>query len=453
MRLTVGQKLGGGAFGDVYAASDEIGRAVAVKIIRPDDPNGALAIGHAKALAKLDHPNVVRVFSIERIADPAGDTREVTAVVMELIDGPTLTRHLASATIDLSAARLLGIGMLSAVEHMVSCNIAHGDLHTDNVMIADGAVKVIDILLLSHGSQLSSSSLEGRLRRDLLSLRLIIQEILQAVIDQPGLARSFNDSLEVGATLQDLIVAFEATTAGTRATAGADQVEHGIALIVDDGFVAGDDYAKAIASEFSPAVFPALLRVMLERNLCREVHSALVTLLWRETPADERQSLCIAIAARLDADVPKGNWTPPLRLLSSFGSEGWGLLPRRTRLRFEGAVLKDILNGYVDIYAPIRLKGGALGTWALPFVAGFQQRAQLVENIAAMLDGSWYTQNYIGEFFIATLARIAVNDSQRQRLIRSLARAVNNDARLVVRNLGRLPQDWQSAVKQLGAAG
>lgn len=87
-------KLGDGAFADVYRAFDpQLQREVAVKIIKPEGAGATDALTQARALARVQHPNVGVVFSVENVRHP--DTGEdVPGVVMELIDGKHLDKIL-----------------------------------------------------------------------------------------------------------------------------------------------------------------------------------------------------------------------------------------------------------------------------------------------------------------------------------------------------------------------
>ena len=81
-------EIGRGAFGTVYRAYDpELNREVALKVVRPvrtDAPfDPERAVGEARTVARVNHPNVVRVFRVDRIGDEIG-------MAMELIPGETL---------------------------------------------------------------------------------------------------------------------------------------------------------------------------------------------------------------------------------------------------------------------------------------------------------------------------------------------------------------------------
>jgi serine/threonine-protein kinase RIO1 len=448
VNLTMGSRLGDGAFADVYRAVDEVGRNVAVKIVRPDDAFGKQAIAHAKALAVADHPNVVKFYTVERVADPEDSTKEVTGIVMELVDGQTLSSYLNSKTLTLADARGLGLGVLNGINHLVDRGIPHGDLHTDNVMISEGGVKVIDILLVSQGIQLSAGSFEGRLRRDLLSLRLMLLEILKRVKDRPELASSFNDSLDISSGLAEMLTAFEAATTTTTTIPREELIDYAIAQLSDEAFVDSQEYAQAIAEDLPREIYEELLSRIMQTGLAREPHLAFLTVLWRQCTSAEQESICKSLGALIDQVVPKGNWSPALRMLKAFGKEGWRMLPARTQIRLENAILKDILNGYYDIFSPVHLKGGALGTWVNPFHGFFRDRSQVVENLIAMLGRGWYTQNYVGEYLLMTLPVLLATDEQTKRLIEGVASALANNARIVQRNAPKLPAPWLIAVRR-----
>ena len=142
--------LGAGGMGEVYRARDtRLGRDVALKVLPPDvtgEP-GRLARfdREARAIAALNHPHIVTIFSTEQ----DGDIRFLT---MELVDGSTLTDLVSSS--GMPVARFLDIAMpladaLAAAHHK---QITHRDLKPGNVMVSnDGRVKVLDFGLARVG--------------------------------------------------------------------------------------------------------------------------------------------------------------------------------------------------------------------------------------------------------------------------------------------------------------
>src|SRR5437879_6249049 len=94
-------KLGAGGMGEVYRATDtKLGRDVAIKIIpeafAQDADRMARFEREARVLATLNHPNIAAIYGVED-----------RAIVMELIEGPTLADRIAEGPIPLDEA--LGI--------------------------------------------------------------------------------------------------------------------------------------------------------------------------------------------------------------------------------------------------------------------------------------------------------------------------------------------------------
>lgn len=443
MQIQFEQKIGAGGFGDIWRARDEIGRVVAAKIIRPDDPLGAQAVAHARALAPLDHPNIVRVYSIERAPDPEEGGQTVSAILMEYIEGQTIGARLRQSPFSLEEAQRIGQQIVDGLAHMIERRIAHGDLHAENIMLCATGVKIIDILYLSGAGQLSTASFDGRVRRDLLSLRLLLQEILQNSEYGTGVSKRFNDSLELTPSLDDIEAAFRGVVSLSHQSAIGAAIEGALDRVKDPGFVAGQEYAHAVAQEIPLEAYTPVLLLMLEEKLCRAKHAELVSLLWQSSPAPERAALIIELAKQLDSNVPRGSWGHALQMLRAFGRQGWEALPAACRIRLESHIINDTMNGYFDIHSTTRRKGGELGTWARSFHVFFSKRESLVQNLASLLRQSWYTQNYVAEHFMLSLPSMCDTEAQRTLLIEGLASAIRNDARLIDVKLKLLPEDWR----------
>jgi eukaryotic-like serine/threonine-protein kinase len=122
--------LGRGATGVVYAARDpELAREVAVKVLRPQVPSERLR-REAQALAKLTHPNVVRIYDVG-VAD--GEV----FIAMELVRGQNLREWLAGThDFDEILRVIVEAGRGLAAAHRAG--LVHRDFKPDNVLIADG---------------------------------------------------------------------------------------------------------------------------------------------------------------------------------------------------------------------------------------------------------------------------------------------------------------------------
>ena len=137
------RKLGSGAMGEVYLAHDTtLGRHVALKILAAEvaaTPDRLARFEReARAVAALNHPNIVTVHSIER-AD------EVPFITMEYVSGKTLSTLIPSKGLPLKRFLEIALPLVDAVSAAHQQGLTHRDLKPDNVMVSDdGRVKVLD---------------------------------------------------------------------------------------------------------------------------------------------------------------------------------------------------------------------------------------------------------------------------------------------------------------------
>jgi len=129
--------------GEVWRAIDtSLGRPVAIKVL-PDafahDPERLARFEReARTLAALNHPNIATVYGL-------ADGNGMRAIVMELVDGPTLADRIATGPIPYEEALPLAKQMAEALEAAHEQGIVHRDLKPGTVMVrADGTVKVLD---------------------------------------------------------------------------------------------------------------------------------------------------------------------------------------------------------------------------------------------------------------------------------------------------------------------
>src|SRR5919109_16068 len=131
-RYRLGEVIGSGGMAEVRRATDEkLGRAVAVKLLSGpaarDKSMRRRIEREARALASLSHPNIVAVYDYGEADAPSGQVQPY--LVMELVDGPDLHRHVEKngpLAVDDAIAMLHGI--LGAVESAHRARIVHGDL-------------------------------------------------------------------------------------------------------------------------------------------------------------------------------------------------------------------------------------------------------------------------------------------------------------------------------------
>jgi Tol biopolymer transport system component len=170
LALTLGTRLGPydvtaqigvGGMGEVYKATDtNLKRAVAIKVlpasVAADVERLARFQREAEVLASLNHPNIAAIYGLER-------TPSMTALVMELVEGPTLADRIARGAIPIEEALPIAKQIAEALEAAHEQGIIHRDLKPANIKVRlDGTVKVLDFGLAkamepAPGSSLSMS--------------------------------------------------------------------------------------------------------------------------------------------------------------------------------------------------------------------------------------------------------------------------------------------------------
>ena len=152
MPLSVGTRLwhydvtaliGEGGMGQVWRATDtQLNRQVALKIL-PDafaaDPERLARFKReAQILASLNHPNIAAIYGIE-------ESEGTRALVLELVEGPTLADRITKGPIPLDEALPIAKQIADALEAAHERGVIHRDLKPANVKVKDdGTVKVLD---------------------------------------------------------------------------------------------------------------------------------------------------------------------------------------------------------------------------------------------------------------------------------------------------------------------
>jgi serine/threonine-protein kinase len=140
---TVDAQIGVGGMGEVYRATDtNLKRDVALKVLpdalATDAERLARFQREAEVLASLNHPNIAAIYGLER-------RDKTTALVMELVEGPTLADRIAEAPLPIEEALLIARQIAAALEVAHERGIIHRDLKPANVKVrSDGTVKILD---------------------------------------------------------------------------------------------------------------------------------------------------------------------------------------------------------------------------------------------------------------------------------------------------------------------
>ena len=129
--------LGAGGMGEVYRARDsKLGRDVAIKILpshfTADPERRARFAREARLLATLNHPHIGAIYGLE-------ETDGVTALVLELVEGPTLADRLARGPLPIPEALAIARQIAEALDAAHEKGIVHRDLKPANVVLQSSA--------------------------------------------------------------------------------------------------------------------------------------------------------------------------------------------------------------------------------------------------------------------------------------------------------------------------
>src|SRR5437016_11828106 len=131
----IGDKLGSGGMGEVYAAEDtHLARTVAIKFpfLTSDEPDpGARFLTEARAASRLDHPNIARVYDYGE----APDGRPF--LVMELVTGTTLSQALREGLLSADSSIHIVEEVLRALAEAHRRGLVHRDIKPGNVMLTE----------------------------------------------------------------------------------------------------------------------------------------------------------------------------------------------------------------------------------------------------------------------------------------------------------------------------
>jgi serine/threonine-protein kinase len=135
--------LGVGGMGEVYRARDtKLNRDVAIKVLpdalRRDPERLARFEREAQVLAALNHPHIAHIHGFD-------DSTDVPALVMELVEGPTLADRIGQGPVPVVEALAIATQIADALEAAHERGIVHRDLKPANIKVRDdGTVKVLD---------------------------------------------------------------------------------------------------------------------------------------------------------------------------------------------------------------------------------------------------------------------------------------------------------------------
>ena len=313
-------QIGAGGMGEVYRARDtKLQRDVAIKILPEafahDSERLARFDREARTLASLNHPNIGQIHGLE-------ESDGIKALVMELVEGPTLADRIAQGPITLDEALPIAKQIAEALEAAHEQGIIHRDLKPANVKVRpDGMVKVLDFGLAKALEPVAAGSTDATTSPTITSPAMMtrVGVILgtaaymspEQVKGRPADKRS--DVWAYGCVIYEMLT-------GARAFAG-DEVSDTLAAVLR-----GEPDWRVLPTE-TPASIRRLLRRCLEKDRKRrlsdaadarlEIEEALTTPMFETSAASApsqggwRRGALIAAAALAVGGVAAGGavWT------------------------------------------------------------------------------------------------------------------------------------------------
>src|SRR5262245_11929021 len=173
--------VGAGGMGEVYRATDtNLKRTVAIKVLPELLSNDLERLARfqreAEVLATLNHPHIAQIYGLERLRPRRAEDEQIRgevsasaragggapapveksgptiALVMELVEGPTLADRIAQGPLPLDEALAIARQITDALEAAHEQGIVHRDLKPANIKVRDdGTVKVLDFGLAKAG--------------------------------------------------------------------------------------------------------------------------------------------------------------------------------------------------------------------------------------------------------------------------------------------------------------
>ncbi len=266
-------QLGAGGMGEVYRARDpKLNREVAIKVLNAALANDASYLTRfqreAQVLASLNHPNIAAIYGLEQ-----------NAIVMELVEGPTLADRIAQGPIPLAEATTLAASIAEALEAAHEKGVVHRDLKPANVKITpSGTVKVLDFGLAKAADPAESFDTSNS---PTMSIRATQAGVILGTAGYMSPEQAAGKTVDKRADIWSFGVVLWEMLSGRRMFAG-ETIAHTLAEVLTRE--ADLDAVPAT----TPAAVKDLLRRCLDRNVktrLRDIGEARILLQSNPTPA------------------------------------------------------------------------------------------------------------------------------------------------------------------------
>lgn len=316
-------KLGAGGMGEVFVAQDtKLERRVALKVLPTEVAGDRERLDRfereAKALAALDHPNIVTVFSVETavprdlsVAPATADAEAVHFLTMQLVEGEPLSVMMPPDGMPIEQIQAVASQLASALAAAHEKGIIHRDLKPDNVMLSDeGRVRVLDFGLAKLLGAAPTADASQLATQGLTQEGMVVGTMPYMAPEQVQgrEADHRSDLFSLGTLLYEM-------TTGTRPFAGNTSINLLLSIVQED---------PQPVSELRPEVpgrLAALIERCLEKEPNRRPQSASEVLGELESARDQQSANSEATAGRLPTSASRmpsliGRWAVGLAVIA-----------------------------------------------------------------------------------------------------------------------------------------
>ncbi len=337
-------RLGKGGMGEVYLAEDStLDRKVALKVLPPElatNPDRRRRFEReAKAIAALNHANIVTIFSVEQ-------AEGLHFLTLEWVDGETLAEILTAGPLEMERLLEIATPLADALRAAHQRGITHRDLKPSNIMLgADGTLKVLDFGLATQEEPAAGSD-ENVARHSRSKTLTEIAEVAgtipymspEQLLGKPADPRT--DLYSLGVILYEM-------TAGRRPFAAANPVELAASILRDP------PPALAALRPGLPRALEDLVSRCLEKEPDHRYPTARVLLEELEALKGDLGSYIAGVGSDPSSDTgsttsdfltPVGRGRPSIAVLA-FND----LSPRKDQDYFCEGLAEELINGLTQI--------------------------------------------------------------------------------------------------------
>jgi serine/threonine protein kinase len=267
------ERIGAGGMGEVYRAHDErLDRDVAVKVLPKDVAQTRERLDRfereARAVAKLDHPNILAIHNF-------GTDAGIAYAVMELLEGESLRQRISSGNLTTGKAVEYAISIAEGLAAAHDKGIIHRDLKPENIFLTDdGRIKILDFglaKLMLPEEDLTTETPTGTLDTERGSIIGTIAYMAPEQVDGQTADRR-SDIFAFGVVLYEMLTGqrpFRGATSASTAAAILKEDPEPISATVPSPNVSRNDRRTDSAPH---TTFPSLLAPSIRRP-CRQART------------------------------------------------------------------------------------------------------------------------------------------------------------------------------------